>query len=240
MKCGWINLMELGTVTVTSAETDYPAYRAYDRLFGRMWKATSTSTQTWHIDQGSSPISFDTLIIPSGHVLSGCGMTFESCDDDSSWAPLVTGWTEPVGGLWIKKQAAVPTNDRYVRIVISGASVSPEAGEVFVTLLNSLTSPLYGAKSTRKANAARNEGFSGQPRFVVNGTSVKIFNYTVSTQDTAEIAVYSSWFQHWADYRRPFFVEDHAGGNGFYEFSDEPSLAIDLSTIATLNLQQVF
>src|SRR5574343_581616 len=203
MKCGWINLLELGTVTVTSAETDYPAYRMYDRFFERMWQASSTSTQTLHIDQGSSPVSFDTLIIPSGHTFAGCGMTFESSANDTDWTNLVTGWTEPAGALWIKKQASAPSSARYVRIVISGASVAPEAGEVFVTLLNSLTSPLYGAKSTRKANVARNETFSGQPRFVVNGTSVKIFNYTVSTQDTAEIAVYSSWFQHWADYRRP-------------------------------------
>src|SRR5574343_988819 len=142
MKASWVNVLQNSTVTVTSSATGKDAYRLYDNLFGRQWVATSTSTQTIHVDRGAGSLDpVDTLIIPEGHLLSGCGMTFERSANLLSWSPIVTGWTQS-GSALILKQGAATNTDRYLRCVISGASVAPQAGEVWMGLLTTFASGL--------------------------------------------------------------------------------------------------
>lgn len=243
MQVGWLNILETGTVTVTSEATGYNSYRLYDRIFGagRPWKATSTATQTIQIDQGVSPVTFDSLVIPSGHLLSGCTFAFEGGATGSSWSTIVTGWTQSGSGEILKTSAA-PVSHRYVRVVISGASVAEEAAEIYITLLNTLPNPIYGATRSFRNSLARTEGMDGTPRFNVNGISRKRLSGTITTDQSSEKSIIDAWRLHWSDYARPFYVVDHNSGTGWYEFSEETEIVErEVSQYqCSINLLQVF
>src|SRR4030042_6311262 len=84
------NILESGTVTVTSEDTAYPKYRLYDRDIGKLSKKTAQSLLLYgsghlygtgkkygqgsshviSVDQGSVSYEIDRLIIPAGHNLN--------------------------------------------------------------------------------------------------------------------------------------------------------------------------
>lgn len=241
MLVAWVNILESATVTVTSEADGYPAYRLYDGFFGRMWRAASSSTQTIHIDQGADPIEIDTLIVPLGHLLSGCTLSFERSPNNADWYPIVDAWVQD-GSSAIRKQGLVPSGDRYARVVISGAPTPPEAGEIFISALKAFQAPLYGARGNHEAAAVRNQGLGGPPHYVMNGPARLVLTYNGKTADPAEQEAYRAWCNAWADYRRPFYAIDHDGRSGFFEFISDPEITIDAADqyLVAMQLRQVF
>lgn len=241
MQAAWINVLESGTVTVTGEAQGYPAYRLYDRLFARPWRAVGTGTQTIQVDQGAAPVAVDCLIVPLGHLLDGCTLAFERSPNGSDWTPLVTAWVQS-GSDTILKQAAAPTTDRYLRVVISGASVAPEIGELLITRLHTFTGPDFGATRSREPRAVRLQGIGGPPRFAILDVGATVLGYRFELVPEAERALYEAWFDDWADRQRPFYCGDDGAVGAFYEFAQPPRMtriSVGLSSIE-MELRQVY
>lgn len=224
MKASWRNILKDSTVTVTSATTGYDAYRLYDDFFGRQWVATSTATQTIHVDRGSGTLDpIDTLIIPGGHLLSGCGLTFERSANNSSWIPIVTTWTQS-GSTQILKQGSTTNTDRYLRVVISGASVAPQAGEIWIGLLYSFASGLSsGTEIGLEVPCVINESIFAKTAHTVNlGTSKIRINAQIKSISAAERSTFENWFENGAI--DPFFFVDQNGDGYFARFVDQPRI----------------
>lgn len=224
MKASWINVLQDSTVTVTSSATGYDAYRLYDGLFGKQWRATSTATQTIHVDRGAGSLEpVDTLIIPAGHLLSGCGMTFERSSNNSTWTPIVTGWTQS-GSALILKQGAATNTDRYLRCVISGASVAPQAGEVWMGVLTTFASGLSVGTRSGLASVDMTEEsiYSRTPHSLVLGSALVKLDGKVNSVAPSEVDDFESWFEVTIAGR--FFFEDHRGVQYFGRFTEQPEL----------------
>lgn len=221
IKAAFINILEDGTVTVTSAETDYPAYRLYDRYMGRVCKSTSTATQTIHVDQGTSPVPVDLLVIPAGHNLGtiGADVSWQYSANNSTWFDAVAAWTQ-ADDLQIVKQAAAPLTKRYWRVVISSMSAAYQIGEIFISLLNSFSAGCQpstsGSRFGMQGNVQRNESRSGIPQALILGEDRKLREYDIPQASAADLAILQAWDSAWSG-GKPFFFEDHAGAQFFAE-----------------------
>lgn len=242
IQAAWDNILEDGSVSVTSEASGFPAYRLYDRLFQRPWRASGTATQTILVDQGASPDAIDTLIVPAGHLLAGCTISWQYSADNfgSDVHDAVTSWVQSGIGE-IRKQMSAPGTNRYWRLVISGATVAPEAGEVVMTLLRAFDAPLYGGKTSWEARAVRVDGMGGPPRFVLNGQSIRVYDFSGKTSDPVQQSRYETWFAHWAEHRRPFYLVDQAGRTGWFEFVSDPSITgVEAARISvSMQLKQI-
>lgn len=242
MKASWRNVLRDSTVTVTSAATGYDAYRLYDEFFGKQWKAGSTATQTIHVDRGAGVLdAVDTLIIPGGHLLSGCGLTFERSANNTDWSAIVTNWTQS-GSSIIVKQGSGTNTDRYLRVVISGASVAPQAGEIWIGLLYSFASGLSsGTEIGLEVPRVINESMFSKTAHTVNlGTSKIRINAQIKSISVAERATFEDWFEVGAIY--PFYFVDQNGDGYFARFYEQPRIVERDAGISYASpiIQQVF
>lgn len=219
LQVAWLNILETGTVTVSSQAVGYPAYRFYDRKIGPMWEGTSTADQTIFVDQGGgSPQAVDTLIIPEGHNLAGATISWQNSTDNASWSDAVTPFV--AGSGTILKQMIAPQAKRYWRLVIHGASTAPQIAELFVTLLVTIGDP--DAENTRfgkQQNVDRTESKSGVTRFSVNGRDRAILTYPFDNIPESLLATFIEWDAAWGG-ANPFFLIDHRGNIIFAELLD--------------------
>lgn len=221
MKIGFVNLLEDGTVTVTSSESLYQSYRLYDRIFGRMWKATSTATQTIQVDQGASGSqAIDALIIPAGHNLNGCNLQWQYSDNGSSWSDAVTDWAQSGSGI-IVKQASASSTHRYWKLEIAGASAAPYCAEVFMTLLYTFDPPVLGLTRKTDRIVTRQVSYTGFPHPVKQGVSKRSHNGTMIISDSTMLSNFEAFLDQRDGYK-PFYIEDHNSDQYFAEFPSEP------------------
>ena len=84
---------------------------------GKLFKGTSTANHTIKADQGAATqYEVDTLIIPSGHNLSGgAQLDWEHSYDNATWIDMVTAWSGAAGQ--IVKEASAAQEKRYWRLV---------------------------------------------------------------------------------------------------------------------------
>jgi hypothetical protein len=238
MQVAWFNLLELSTVTVTSEASDAPAYRLYDRVFGRPWKATSTAAQTIKNNQAALGIQTDTLIIPPGHTLAGATLSWQSSNVDSGYTNLVAPWVQADSNLITK---TAPCSHVYQQLVISGASVVPQIGELLFTRLVTFTAPDFGSRVGSRPEVSRVQLRGGSPAYVKWGTTKKALTYEIPSGRASERFQYDSWFDAW-DGCKPFFIIDHLGNAFFAELMDPPEyVEKDVNSYAlSLRIQQVF
>lgn len=240
MKIGWVNLLEDGTVTVTSSETLYPSYRLYDRIFGRMWKATSTSTQTIQVDQGASGTqAIDALVIPSGHNLHGCNLQWQYSDNGSAWSDAVTDWTQSGSGI-IVKQATASSTHRYWKLEIAGASSAPYCAEVFMTLLYTFSDPLLGLRRQSDRIVTRQVSYTGFPHVIKQGRTKRQFNGSLVILNATDLSNFETFMDAW-DGSKPFYITDFDGNQYFAEFTEEPERTFEYPSINfySFDLRQV-
>ena len=72
IKLCYRNILETGTLSVTSEDTDFPKYRLYDRDIGRLFKGDSFPPNfNITLNQGAvTSYEIDRLLIPAGHNLN--------------------------------------------------------------------------------------------------------------------------------------------------------------------------
>lgn len=72
------NILETGTVTVTSENTSFPKYRLYDRDIGKLFKGNSTPPKFNITDnQGATIYEVNRLILPADHNLNGLALQLQ-------------------------------------------------------------------------------------------------------------------------------------------------------------------
>lgn len=202
------NILEDGTVTVSPAENaSYPAYRLYDRLLGRLFKfGSAINPSTIHVDQGTAPIEIDTLIMPTGHNLTGLTLTLEYSDNNSAWT-TAKSWSQS-GNTQIEQSFTASTH-RYWRLSIASPSTAPQIGELFLT--KSYTWDRNPDELDRKIypifNVQRIEDASGIPRFYKAGESKRNYEYVLSKISSTHRTAIVSLNTEWAG-KNPFWMKD--------------------------------
>jgi len=238
IKFGIVNLLELGTVTVTSEASGYPKHRLFDRFLGRMWKATGTAEQVIKVDQGAAGNqAVDALVVPAGHNLDGCTCYWEySTDDFAADINVAAQWTQSGSGLILKTLGSALTK-RYWRLRITGASVAPEVGECFMTELKEISSA--GPEelvTTRVFNVARSESLGGVGGYLVRGAARRMWEFSLKNMESAEYDVLDALLQGWAG-ANPFVFVDPDGAAHFVEIVGEVQISHRPGVFKTVRLR---
>ncbi len=189
IKFGYVNLLELGAVTVTSEQSGYPKHRLYDRLINRNWMATAASDQTVHVDQGASgsqPI--DALFIPQGHTLDGATLYWEHSPDDTNWTPALS-WTQTSDGAIFKTLSSAVTK-RYWRLRIVGPTSVPAMAECFMTELKEIASSgPENVVTSKRVNVARAESTGGVAHYLARGGLRGAWQFDLNNMESSEYQI---------------------------------------------------
>jgi hypothetical protein len=201
------NIFENSTVTTTNEDSDYPIWRLYDRDIGKLFKGTSTATHTVKADQGSvTSHDVDTLIIPSGHNLTGgAQLDWEYSSDDSNWYDMVTAWSGAAGQ--IVKEASSEETKRYWRLVLTSLAAMPEIPELWMGLKVELADVVaWGYQEGLKGNIQRDDSLSGRPFFLELGEEREYRNYLCKIRESDVRDDLEAFFSH--SRGKPFWLKD--------------------------------
>ncbi len=200
------NILESGTITVTTENTDYPKWRLYDRDVGKLYKGTSTATHIIHIDQGASPIyDVDTLIIAAGHNLATATIQFQWSDNDADWNDAVTDFAAVAGQ--ISKEAPSAITHRYWRVHIVSPPANPEIPEIFIGEKLELQAIVrWGYLDGQRGNVERTEALSGIPHFLQLGVDREYRSYSFRVYSSSVADAIDAFLLH--SRYRGFWVKD--------------------------------
>jgi hypothetical protein len=176
------NILESSTVTVTSENTSYPAYRLYDRLIGFLFKGNSTPANFYiTLDQGAvTSYEVDRIIIAAGHNLTGLVLKVQySTDNFAADNHDADSWTQSGSGLI--NRAFTAQTKRYWRLNIASPGAAPEIGEMFLTKTYEFTrNPIYGFERGFEENINRIESKSGLVQKTTWGAVRRKFTYELT------------------------------------------------------------
>jgi hypothetical protein len=219
-----LNILESSTVSLSlgSADPDFPLARLSDRNIGRPFKAAAAETLEIKADQGGTApyLSLDMLIIPPGHNLDTMTLDIMHSDDDVLYTPAVSQWVQSGSGLIIKEWASL--TKRYWKFIITSPSLAPEFAELFLTSAVSwIKNPSRPAgRLDSLFNVTHAVTASGHDRFLSHGKPKRRLSYSLpaigESQKDALVALNDSWAGI-----RPFWVKDHEA-NWIYGRLTEP------------------
>jgi hypothetical protein len=203
------NILENSTVTVTNEDTSYPKWRLHDRDIGKLFKGTSNADHTIHAEQTVVfPYAADTLIIPSGHNLSGVGLDWEYSPNDADWSDMVTAWIPSAAQ--IEKEAAASQTKRYWKLILSGLAALPQIPELWIGQAIELQDVIsWGYQDGVKGNVERIESLSGRPYMLKRGEERQYRNYSCKLYDGADRTALEAFFTHSRE--KPFYLKDLNG-----------------------------
>jgi len=206
------NIMETSTVSLAQGygteDPSYPLYRLYDRNIGRPFKTTSAVTTQIKVDQGTSPLAVDRLLIPAGHNLGGLTLAVLYSDNGADWSYAATDWT--AGSGVIDKSWAAATR-RWWLVSINAPTAPPSIPELFLTQTYTWercilkTGPLDSLFNVERAESA-----SGLVRFLVKGDPRRQRVYHVSHAGETQKSNIAALNDVWKG-ACPFWLYDHEG-----------------------------
>jgi hypothetical protein len=212
------NILENSTVTVTNENASYPKWRLHDRDVGKLFKGTGTANHTIHADQGASlQYDVDTLIIPSGHNLSGgAQLDWEYSADNTNWYNMVTAWAGAAG--LITKETTYQ-NKRYWRLVMTSLAAIPEIPELWLGEKIELADVIsWGYQEGLQGNVERMDSLSGRPHFLQNGEDREYRNYACKIYSQGVRDDLEAFFSH--SRGKPFWLKDLDGSWYFMSLAD--------------------
>jgi len=213
------NILEHSDITVTNEDSDYPHWRLHDRDIGRLFKGTGTANHTVHIDQGATTqYEADTLIIPSGHNLTGgAQLDWEYSANDADWSDMVTAWAGAAGQ--IAKEAGSAQDKRYWRLVLTSLAALPEIPELWIGEQVELADVIaWGYSEGLRGNVERIEALSGRPHFLELGEEREYRNYLCKLQSSAVRDDLEAFFSH--SRGKPFWLKDLDGEWRYMSLAD--------------------
>lgn len=205
------NILEDNAVTVTgTADSGYPETRLYDRSIGFYWKYTASTTITIHVDQGATGnLPVDALIIDK-HNFNGRSMTWEYSDNDSSWTPAVTGWTQGDNNQIVKTLDTALTH-RYWRVTIVSA-VNPQCTEVFMSGGYEFQVRFdVNPEVVDLDNVVWEESVGGVESANKMGEARALLEYGLFQDDVVNSALtnFRTAMSYLDAYSKPFYIKDH-------------------------------
>jgi hypothetical protein len=212
------NILENSTVTPASENTSYPRHRLHDRHIGRLFKGNSTPSSFYiFIDQGLSHLyPVDTIIIPSGHNLSGLVLQLQY-SQDGIYYPYIDSW---MGYPGLMKRSFSSVAARYWTFFIQNPASPPEIPELFLTHSYQLQrNPDYGYLHGTRPNVSRIESQSGVVQKTKLGSRRRIFHYSftrIGDDQRADLETFDAACEG----IRSFYVEDMDGKIYFAELPE--------------------
>ena len=210
---GYNNILETGTVTVTSEATDFPKENAYDWLPWDYWKASAAGTVYVTVDMGSAvevdywALAFHDLADHSGTIKpqysSGSTSPF-------SWSDLDTVQTPTDNQMIFRPVTSV--NVRYYRFEISSTTLASAIGALslgqYLTLergMKGFTTPYHG----RNKKILNSIGETGNPL----GSTIYLLGqkFSISQENVSTTWVDANWenlINH-IEIKRFFFMHDY-------------------------------
>jgi len=130
------NVLEDGTLSVTSEESGFPKENMVDWLDWTYWKASSAVTQNIDVDKGAAGISVDTLAVLAHNFGTGgnsldCDITVQEDDNPSFSSPTTLGSVTITDDKPFYLALTAGT-ERYNRIKIENMEDAPFIGVIFL------------------------------------------------------------------------------------------------------------
>ena len=213
-------LAEDAAITVTgSPDSGYPESRLYDRSIDFYWKYTNTGDITIHCDQGAGGILDVDFLGIERHNFNGRTMHWEYSDNDSSWTPAVTSWSQSDNNQIIKTLSAAATH-RYWRVRVIGA-VNPQCTEVWMSLGYEFRITYDDPSGKPLPNVRWRETVGGMERSTKLGGVRKERSYTLPHfQSSYTLASFRAAEAYLDDYSKPLYIMDHEGNYWFARIRD--------------------
>lgn len=147
------NILETGTFTVTAdADSGYPEARLHDRDISLYWKDASADKVVFSVDQSSSPVAVDALII-NEHDFDGYYMAWQYSDNGHYWVDAVTRWTQS-GSSQIVKTLTTALTKNYWRVVLSDTTITTTSTTTTTSSTASTTSSSSSTSSTASTTSS--------------------------------------------------------------------------------------
>lgn len=247
IKCCSKNILETSSVNLSTGteDSDYPLYRLYDRDIGKIFKITAAVTMEVRVNQGASGnIAIDRLLIPAGHNLTGMTLDWQYSDDDISYTPAVTQWTQGDNALIDKSLTSA--NHQYWKFIVTSPAAIPQIHEIFM-------SPTYTWEQEPGLplqafvpyfNVENHTTAGGYDRFLIHGDEKKLRLYNViycnETQKTNILSLNDDWAG-----AKPFYLCDHNGVWIYSKLTEPVTMSLEHPDGVggfynfTLNIQEV-
>lgn len=218
IKIMYRNILETGTVTVTTENTSFPKYRLYDRDIGLLFKGTAfASPFAIKVNQGASPIyEVDRLIIPAGHNLNGlaCSLRY-STDNFGSDDHEAIGWTQ--GDALLIDKTFTAAIKEYWKLNITAPATIVELPELYLTKAYTFTrNPSWGFAYGDKRNVVREESLDGHVQKTKWGDPRVHQKYDLTKILDAQKTAMKAWDDH-CEGSKSFYIEDIIGSLLFAE-----------------------
>lgn len=218
IKLMYRNILESGTINVTTENTSFPKYRLYDRDIGLLFKATAyASPFAITINQGTTNIyEVDRLIIPAGHNLNGlaCSLRY-STDNFGSDDHEAIGWTQG-DALKIDKTFTAQTK-QYWKLNITAPATIVEMPECYLTKIYTFSrNPSWGFGYGDKRNIVREESLDGHIQKTKWGEPRVHQRYDLIRILDAQRSALKAWDDH-CEGSKSFYIEDIVGTLLFVE-----------------------
>lgn len=215
------NVLETGTVTVTSENTSFPKERLFDRDIGLLFKGNSTPANFYiTLNQDVTVYEVNRLIIPANHNLDGLTIKLEYSTDNFSGDinDAVTPWVQSGSGQ-IDKSFTAQTK-QYWRLNIASPASAPELHEMYLTKDVSFAhNPLYGSMIGTRRNILTDQTQSGITRKVKLGELRKIRTYSMNVGNTQK-SDFESWEAH-CEGVKSFYIHDYDDACVFMEMLND-------------------
>jgi hypothetical protein len=213
------NILEDGTVTVTAVDSGYPKERLFDRSAGFYCKYSATGAYVVTVNQGSTVLAVDTLIIED-HALNGIQVDWQYSSNGSSWTTALS-WTQS-GTAQILKTLTTPLSYQYWRV--SMGSHIFQATEVFMGRM--LSVPVVWSNQptfSDSSDVERARTYGGVDHFIRIGPKRKQRNYTVfMDRVNYPVTTFISDMEYLDDYSKPFYIIDHEESCFLADFGNQP------------------
>ena len=238
VKINYRNILESGTVTVTTEDAAYPKYRLYDRDIGKLFKGTAfASPFAIVIDQGAvTSYPVNRLIIPIGHNLNGlaCSLRY-STDNFSGDDHEAVGWTQG-DALAIDKSFTEQTK-QYWKLNVTAPATIVEMPEMFLSKDYQFQRNIKpGVGEELKRNIVRTETLSGRVRKVKLGEERYGLTFDLGPIDSTQKADLELWNAS-IDGVKSFYVRDHNGVLNFMEMLNDLSFVNLTSSLWTTRFE---
>jgi hypothetical protein len=205
------NLLEAGAVTITSAATDKPVTRLYDRSRSVAWQATSNAVQDIDLDTVSASYSHVALVGFNGNT----GVEIYRGD---AFPPttLVQAVTSVSGDVYITALGATYGN-RYVRVRMLGGGATVSLAELFIGVPRILDLPPFISSAGRVTlgNVRRDVSPAGYAWTARRGAKRHRFTFAWNGITAADLVTIEDTYDDLQQGAKPLIIQDELG-NGYW------------------------
>lgn len=136
------NLLEVGTVTVSGADADFPQERLYDRDVALEYRDDANSGNREIQNELATARPLDTWIVPPGHNLAGVSLTLRSSTDAFVSVDVVRDTVVVADDGIIGPRSVLQYSTKWTKLRAASPTSAPTLTELILSLGYPIPSPL--------------------------------------------------------------------------------------------------